>query len=480
VSGSLAAAEEPAPRAAGARLVALIVASAFFMQNLDGAIINTSLPQMAKSFAVRPNDLNIGITAYILSTAAFVPLSGWVADRLGAKRVFAAAIVVFTVASLACGLAQNLWLFVAARAVQGVGGALMAPVGRMVVLKSAGKADLLNAIALITWPALIAPVVGPVLGGFITTYVDWRWNFFLNLPLGAAGVALVLAFIPGGRDESRGRFDPLGFVLTSAALIALLAGLEGLTQGRTLALSGASTVLGIVLGWAAIRHLRRHDAPLLELSSLQVRTFFVSTVGAGNLMRLTIAATPFLLPLMFQVAFGLTAWQAGLYVLAYFAGNLMMKTVTTPALRTFGFRTVLAANGALAGLAMLACAFLTPTTSPALVVAALLAAGLTRSMQFTALASLTFADIEPHQRGSSSTLSSMLQQVAAGLGVALGAILLNLSQSLRGGGGHLALADFRFAFVVIGLAALAGSVLFLRLRPDAGAEVSGHGRAAAA
>jgi len=469
-------AAEPAAAArtsGAARRVALIVAAAFFMQNLDGAIINTSLPQMARAFAVRPNDLNIGITAYILSTAAFVPLSGWIADRLGAKRVFAAAIVVFTLASLACGLAQNLWLFVAARAVQGLGGALMTPVGRMVVLKSAAKADLLAATALITWPALIAPVVGPVLGGFITTYVDWRWNFFLNLPLGLAGVALVLAFIPGGRDESRGRFDPLGFLLTSTSLIALLAGLEGLTQGRALALSAAGLLLGIGLGWTAIRHLRRHDAPLLELSSLKVRTFVISTVEAGNLMRLTIAATPFLLPLMFQVAFGLSAWRAGLYVLAYFAGNLLMKTVTTPALRRFGFRNVLVANGALAGLAMLACAFLTPATSAVIVVLVLLAAGLTRSMQFTALATLAFADIEPHQRGSSSTLSSMLQQVAAGLGVALGAILLTASQGLRGAG-HLALADFRFAFIAVGVMALLGSALFLRLRPDAGAEVSGH------
>jgi EmrB/QacA subfamily drug resistance transporter len=463
----------PASRGGAAQRVALIVAAAFFMQNLDGAIINTSLPQMARSFAVRPADLNIGITAYILSTAAFVPLSGWIADRLGAKRVFAAAIVVFTLASMACGFSQDLWSFTAARAVQGLGGALMAPVGRMVVLRNAEKADLLAATALITWPALIAPVVGPVVGGFITTYVNWRWNFLLNIPLGLAGVALVLAFIPGGRDATRNRFDVAGFVLTSASLIALLAGLEGLTQGKALALSAGGVLVGIAVGALAMRHLRRHDAPLLELSPLTVRTFTISTVGTGNLFRLTISATPFLLPLMFQLAFGLSAWLAGLYVLAYFAGNLMMKTVTTPALRRFGFRTVLVVNGALAGLSMLACGFLTPETSAAVVVAVLLAAGLTRSMQFTALATLTFADIEAHQRASSSTLSSMLQQVSIGLGVAVGAILLNLSQSLRGAS-HLALADFRLAFIVVGLTALGGSLLFLRLSHDAGAEVSGH------
>jgi EmrB/QacA subfamily drug resistance transporter len=456
----------------GARRVALIVAAAFFMQNLDGVIINTSLPQMASVFRVGPADLNVGITAYMLSTAAFVPLSGWVADRLGARRVFAGAIVIFTLASVVCGLSQNLWEFSAARVVQGLGGALMTPVGRMVVLRSADKADLLAATALLTWPALIAPVIGPVLGGFITTYVSWRWNFLLNAPLGAVGVALVLAFVPGNRSTVRTRFDLPGFALTSAALVAILLGLEGLTGPRW-TFAGFSVLTGLGLGAAAVRHLGRREGPLLDLSPLKVPTFTISTVDAGNLFRLTISATPFLLPLMFQVAFGLTAWAAGLYVLAYFAGNLLMKTVTTPALRRFGFRNVLVGNGVLAGAAILACAALTPTTPALIVVLVLLAAGLTRSMQFTALATLTFADIEAPLRGSSSTLSSMLQQLSIGLGIALAAVLINVSQSLRGAD-HLALADFRLAFIVVGLIAMAASALFLRLDADAGAEVSGR------
>ena len=465
--------EEIGSRVVDTRRVALIVAAAFFMQNLDGAIITTSLPQMARVFGVRPADLNIGITAYILSIAAFVPLSGWVADRLGAKRVFAGAIVIFTLASLVCGLSHNLWQFVAARIVQGLGGALMTPVGRLVVLRNAEKADLLAATALLTWPALIAPVIGPALGGFITTYASWRWNFLLNAPLGAAGVALVLAFVPNTSLADRTRFDLPGFVLTSTALIALLWGMEGLTGPRW-SLAGLAVFAGLGLGAAAVRHLRRREGPLLDLAPLKVPTFRISTVDAGTLFRLTISATPFLLPLMFQVAFGLTAWMAGLYVLAYFAGNLLMKTVTTPALRRFGFRNVLIGNGALAGAAILACAALAPTTPAVVVVAVLLAAGLTRSMQFTALATLTFADIEPRLRASSSTLSSMLQQVSMGLGVAVGAILINVSQSLRDAD-RLALADFRLAFLVIGLIAVAASALFLRLDADAGAEVSGHG-----
>ena len=456
----------------GARRVALIVAAAYFMQNLDGAIINTSLPQMASVFGVRPADVNIGITAYMLSTAAFVPLSGWAADRLGAKRVFAGAIVTFALASLVCGFSQNLWQFTTARIVQGLGGALMAPVGRMVVLRSAEKADLLAATALITWPALIAPVIGPVLGGFITTYVSWRWNFLLNVPLGVVGVSLVLAFVPNNSLVLRSRFDLPGFVLTSAALVAVLSGLEGLT-GPHWALAGLAVFAGLGLGAVAVRHLNQRDGPLLDLSPLKTPTFTISTVDAGNLFRLTISATPFLLPLMFQVAFGLTAWTAGLYVLAYFTGNLMMKTVTTPALRRFGFRNVLVGNGVLVGASILACAVLTPTTPAVIVVLVLLAAGLTRSMQFTALATMTFADIEPRHRASSSTLSSMLQQVSMALGIAVGAVLINVSQSLRSAD-RLALADFRLAFFVIGLIAVAASALFLRLDADAGAEVSGH------
>lgn len=468
-----AAPATPGLSAAAARRVALIVAASFFMMNLDGAIINTSLPQMARAFGVRPVDLNIGITAYILTAAAFVPLSGWVADRYGAKRVFAWAIVVFTLASLACGFAQDLVQFTLARAVQGMGGALMTPVGRMVVLRNAEKKDLVAATALITWPALIAPVVGPALGGFITTYADWRWNFLLNAPLGLIGVALVIAFIPDFKEAVRRRFDTVGFMLSSAALIALLWGLEGLARGEDWLTAGAAAVIGAVIGAFAIAHLNRAEHPLIELSAVKILTFSIATLDAGNLIRLAISTTPFLLPLMFQVAFGLSAWTAGLFVLAYFAGNLLMKTVTTPALRLFGFRNVLVGNGVLAGLAIIACGFLTPKTSPLIVVPILLAAGLTRSMEFTALATIAFADIEPHQRASSSTLSSMMQQVSMGLGVAVGAFLLNASQRARGAD-HLALADFRIAFLAAGVIGVGAALLFARLPADAGSEVSGH------
>lgn len=457
-----------------ARTVALIVAIAFFMQNLDGAIINSSLPQMAASFGVRTLELSTGVTAYIVTVAAVLPLSGWLADRLGARPVFLASIAVFTLASIACGLAESLPLFVAARIVQGAGGALMAPVGRMVVLRNASKAELLTATALITWPALIAPVIGPALGGFITTYANWRWNFLLNLPLGLIGLVCVALFVPNPRGDVPRRFDWRGFLLSAGALMLLLSGLEALSRvHRDVALPLVLTASGLVLGTVAIRHLRRIDLPLIDLAAVRTPTFASSTIGAGLLYRLSINATPFLLPLLFQAGFGLNAAAAGLFILVYFLGNLGMKTVTTPVLRRFGFRTVLIVNGVLGGLSIAACGWLSPNTPIAVTAAVLIIAGLTRSMQFTSLNTLAFADVEARHRGAATTLSGVSQQVSSVLGVAVAAVLLNGAMLWRGEAA-MALLDFRPAFVIIGLLAAAAAIGFARLPRDAGAEVSGR------
>ncbi|TIM64318.1 MAG: DHA2 family efflux MFS transporter permease subunit, partial [Mesorhizobium sp.] len=405
------------------------VAVAFFMQLLDSTIISTSLPQMGESFGVPAVAMSIGITVYMLTMAVFVPLSGWLADRFGARNIFLVEIALFTLASIACGISQNLTQFVAARAVQGLGSALMTPVGRILVLRNASKSELLNATALITWPALFAPVIGPVLGGFITTYLSWHWNFFINIPLGAAGLALVARFIPGDRASETRPLDWPGFLVTSAALASMLYGLERIAHPQdgalpTVALLGA----GVLIGWLAVRHLARAKNPLLDLAAFKVQTFAISTLSAGTIFRVSINATPFLLPLLFQVGFGLRPVDAGMLILAYFLGNLGMKTVTTPTLKRFGFRSVLVVNGVIASLSIMACAAISPQTPQALVVALMLIAGLTRSMQFTALNTLAFADIASAQRSSAATLSSMLQQVAMLFGVAVAAALLNLSQ----------------------------------------------------
>ncbi|MER9487634.1 DHA2 family efflux MFS transporter permease subunit [Mesorhizobium sp. M0563] len=465
---------ETAPAARQARRVALIVAVAFFMQLLDSTIISTSLPQMGESFGVPAVAMSIGITVYMLTMAVFVPLSGWLADRFGARNIFLVAIALFTLASLACGISQNLAEFVAARAVQGVGSALMTPVGRILVLRNAPKSELLNATALITWPALFAPVVGPVLGGFITTYVSWHWNFFINIPLGVVGLALVARFIPGDREAGAKPLDWPGFLLTSVGLAAMLYGLERIAHPEEGALpTVALLATGILVGWLAVGHLRRANHPLLDLTAFKVQTFAISTLSAGTIFRIAINATPFLLPLWFQVGFGLSPVDAGMMVLAYFLGNLGMKAVTTPTLRRFGFRSVLIVNGVIASLSIMACAALTPQTPKALVVVLMLIAGLSRSMQFTALNTLAFADVASPQRSSAATLSSMLQQVAMLFGVAVAAALLNLSQIARGAAA-LDLVDFRLAFLAIGAIGLVASFRFLALPKAAGAEVSGH------
>lgn len=460
--------------ASNARRVALIVAIAFFMQLLDSTIISTSLPQMGQSFGVPAVAMSIGITAYMLTMAVFVPLSGWLADRFGARNIFLLAIVLFTLSSLACGFSQSLPQFVAARVVQGLGSALMTPVGRILVLRNAPKSELLNATALITWPALFAPVVGPVLGGFITTYLSWHWNFFINIPLGLIGLALVARFIPGDREADPKPLDWPGFFLTSLGLALLLYGLERIAHPEDGALPTVLLVsAGIVVGWLAVRHLRRAPHPLLDLSAFKVLTFALSTLAAGTIFRVAINATPFLLPLLFQVGFGLSPVDAGLMILAYFLGNLGMKTVTTPTLRRFGFRTVMVVNGIIASASIMACAAISPETPQALVVALMLIAGLSRSMQFTALNTLAFADIDATQRSSAATLSSMLQQISMLFGVAVAAAILNLSQIVRAQPA-LDLVDFRIAFVVIGAIGLVAALRFLVLPPGAGAEVSGH------
>jgi EmrB/QacA subfamily drug resistance transporter len=456
-----------------ARRVALIVAGAFFMQNLDGAIINTSLPQIAHSFAVQPVDTNVGITAYILSLAAFIPLGGWSADRFGSKPVFATAIVIFTIASLACGLATSLWPFAAARVVQGIGAALMAPVGRTLVLRNTDKASLIEATALTVWPALIAPVIGPLFGGLITTYLSWRWNFLVNLPLGAVGLTCVLAFIPDQRDTDPTRLDGYGFVLSAAALMSLLYGLERLAHGsQNWTFAAIAVAAGAVLGTLSIRHLNRTTNPLVNLSSFQWKTFAVSTLD-GSIFRIAIQATPFLLLLMLQLGFGLNPWQAGVFVLVYFSGNLVMKSATTKILRSYGFRNVLIANGIGVFCTIMACGFLTPGTPWLVTVIVLFAAGLTRSMQFTTFSTLVFADISPSQRSSASTLFNMSQQVSIGLGVAAAAIVLEMSRTAHGEAA-VSLADFHLAFFIFAFVVLGATLLATRLPRGSGAELSGH------
>ncbi len=460
-------------------LIALIVAGAFFMENLDGTVIATALPQMAGSFGVSPIMLSIGMTAYLLTLAVFIPISGWIADRYGARTVFGSAIIVFTVSSLLCGISNGLWTFTGARILQGIGGAMMVPVGRLVVLRNTEKRDLLRALAYVTWPGLLAPVLGPPVGGFITTYASWRWIFFLNLPLGLIAMVLTWLFIANDRMDKRAPFDALGFMLSGTSLAALMYGFELLGRTDTpWAQALGCLAVGLAGGAAAVWHARRAAHPLIDLSALTIPTFAMAIWG-GSLFRIAIGTVPFLLPLLLQVGFGLNAFASGLLVLALFAGNIGIKPFTTPILRRFGFRNVLIVNGLLNAASILGCALLSADTPVPITAALLFFGGVCRSLQFTCIASLSFSDISPAKMSGASTFSSTVQQLTMGMGIAVGAMGLHVAMVLHGGLSTTpSVVDFRLAFVLIALIAAVGVYDCFALDRQAGAHVSGHRRIA--
>ncbi len=453
---------------------ALLVAGAFFMEFLDGTVIATALPDMARDFGVTAVELNIGISAYLITLAVLIPASGWIADRFGARAIFTLALAIFTLASVFCGLSTEVHIFVAMRILQGVGGALMVPVGRLAVLRTTPKHQLIKAIATLTWPALVAPIIGPPLGGFITRYASWHWIFFINVPLGLAAIILSLRIIPDIRETERRSFDLTGFITTSVAMVSLVTAMERLGDRQpeiwpTLALAA----LGFGCLLYSIRHFRRAAAPMVRLDALQVPTFRVTMYG-GSLFRASISAVPFLLPLLFQVGFGMDPFHSGLLVLAVFVGNLTIKPATTPLIRWLGFRRLLLINGALNVCSLLACALLTPQTPVWAIMLILYLGGVFRSIQFTGVSTLAFADVPAAQMSDANTLFSTASQLAVGLGITLGAIGIRLGEQV---GDWLHLTElpgisFRLSFVFIALICLVGMIDSLHLAKTAGSSVS--------
>jgi EmrB/QacA subfamily drug resistance transporter len=467
----MAVVEKSASRGAGYG-VSLLVAGTFFMENLDSTVITPAIPHMAADFGVPPIDLNTGVSAYLLTLGVFIPASGWVADRFGSRRVFTSAILLFTLASLLCGLARTLDQFIVVRVLQGIGGALMVPVGRLVVLRVTPKDRLIHAIAVLTWPALVAFILGPPLGGLIADYSNWRWIFYLNLPLGLAAFALSCLFVPNESGPERQPFDWPGFVLTGGALFCLLftADLLGRPEIEWLKAS-LFAVAGIGLMTVDVRHLLRAPTPMISLRALDIATFRVAIAG-GSLFRMGISAVPFLIPLMFQIGLGYSASSAGLVLMAVFAGNLIVKPATTPIMRRYGFRTVLIVNGLLNVLLIAACATFSVNTPLAVVCLILFAGGMSRSTQFTALNSIAYSDVPQAEMSAANTLFSAAFQLSMGLGIAVAAVGWRLGGSLTGVFGTDPAMPFRVAVLILAGVALVGLWDSLKLAPNAGDQVS--------
>ncbi|MFC3532365.1 DHA2 family efflux MFS transporter permease subunit [Vogesella facilis] len=452
-------------------LTPLIIATALFMENMDATVIATSLPAIAVDLGVDPIALKLALTSYLVSLAVFIPLSGWMADRFGARRIFRAAIVVFSAGSLLCAASGSLAGFVLARFIQGIGGAMMVPVGKLVILRTTEKSQLVRAMSYLTIPALLGPVVGPPLGGFISTYFHWRWIFLINLPIGLLGLLLAGRYIANLRDDKVPPLDGRGFVLVGLGLSLAMLGLA--SEGKHLLSAGVSTtltLLGLLLLALYPWHARRRPHPLLDLSLLRLPTFHVSIVG-GFLFRAGMGSTPFLLPLMLQLGFGLTPFQSGLLTCSTALGAMFMKTIVSRILQRFGFRRVLLVNSVLCGLSFAGYGLFDAHSPHWLMLATFLLGGCLRSLQFTSLNAIGFADIGPAGMSHASTLSSVAMQLASGVGVTLAAFAL---QGVAQWQGHATLqaSDFSWAFLLMGLLAMLSTLQFRRLHPHAGAALA--------
>jgi EmrB/QacA subfamily drug resistance transporter len=467
-----------APEASGSvwsgRLIPMAVASALFMEFVDSTALSTALPTLARAFDSDPLHLKLALTSYLLTLAVFAPASGWVADRFGAKRVFLSAMVVFLAGSIACGLSRSLGELVAARLLQGAGGAMMTPVGRLIVVGSAPRDRFVAAMSWFTMPALVGPLVGPSVSGLILAVGEWPMIFFVNVPVGLLGMAAVARFVPKIEQPPPGRFDTRGFAWSALAIVAIVFVSE--TAGLGLApawLVAAAAVAGAISLLAFVRHARRAERPVLNLRLLGRGTFRASVAG-GTLVRLGIGATPLLLPLLFQLGLGWSPVKSGLVTIAQTLGALACKPAAPAIIRRFGFRPVLLISTFATALLTAAPGLFGASTPLALILAALALAGFARSMHFTSANTLAYADVAKAQVSQASTLSTVVQQVGMSLGVSFGALVLSLA---RGETASLTPDRFTVPFLVVGAITLLAAPIYWRLPADAGAAIGGARRA---
>jgi EmrB/QacA subfamily drug resistance transporter len=456
------------------RLVPWLVASGMFMNQLDSTVVTTSLPQIAESLDEEPLHLSFAVTAYLISLAVFIPISGWIADRFGPRRVFCWAIAIFTASSALAGLSFNLPMMVAMRIVQGFGGALMTPVGRLILVRSFPKDQLYAAMAFVSIPALVAPTVGPIVGGFITTYISWRWIFYMNLPIGILGIVMALRAVRNFKVPRPERFDFVGFLVIGAGLALVQLTLENLGRHRlvsmpTLIVFGISAVLCLAgYTWYALSRAN----PVLDLHLFRVRTFRTSTVS-GGLCRLAIGSVPFLLPLMLQVGFGLAPIESGAVTFITSIGAMGVKTIASWLARKFGFRNLLVYNAFALGAMVAGMALFEPDTPHWQMLIYLLLYGVVRAIQFTNVQALAYADLTPDIMSRGTSMASVVQQLSNSFGVATAATVLAF---VVGESVTITPSDFHMAFIVVGLFPIISVLGFMRLKPNDGAELAGRSR----
>lgn len=455
------------------RTIPLVLAVALFMEHMDSTVLATSLPAIAADIGASPITLKLALTAYYVALAIFIPVSGWMADRFGAKRIFRGAILVFVAGSIACAVAGSLTGFVGARFVQGMGGAMMTPVARLVLVRSTPRAALVSAMAWLAIPALVGPLVGPPVGGFITTFFSWHWIFLINVPIGLLGVFVAGRVLPEMPPVPVGRIDWPGFVLAAVASAGIVFGLSVVSLPALPPAVGLATLaVGAAAAFTYVHHARRAANPILDLRLLANPVPRIA-ITSGMLFRIGLGAVPFLLPLLFQIGFGLTPFASGMLTFATALGSIALKFIASTALRLMGFRTVLIVTSLSGAALMGANAFFTPTTPHWVIVMVLIAAGFARSLYFTSNNALVFAEIDNRQASQATAIAAVSQQISIALGVAIAGVFLEAHHLLTGEA--TGLNAFFVAF--LGVAALTACSVFpiLGLAPDAGTAVSGHG-----
>ncbi|WP_242220838.1 DHA2 family efflux MFS transporter permease subunit [Shinella zoogloeoides] len=458
------------------RIVPLILAVALFMEQMDSTVISTSLPAIAADLGVGPITLKLALTAYMVSLATFIPLSGWMADRFGAKRIFRLAILVFVAGSILCAISGSLLAFVVSRFLQGMGGAMMTPVARLVLVRSTSRSELVSAMALLTIPALVGPLAGPPLGGFITTYFSWHWIFLINVPVGILGYVLSGIYLPEIQAAAPPPLDGKGFLLSAVAASGTMFGLSVVSLPALPPIIGiAATVVGLICAVLYVRHARRHPAPLLDLKLFHDSAFRAAAIG-GTLFRISVGAVPFLMPLMLQVGFGLSPFQSGLVTFTGAIGAITTKVIAKRVLTFAGFRSTLIAASIFGAALTFVNGLFTPATPFWFMAGVLLVAGFVRSFFFTSVNALSFADIADADASKATSMSAVLQQMSLAMGVAVAGAILEIETLLSGT--HLELRDFQTAFMIISALTLTAAIPFLAMAKNTGATVSGHRMAA--